>query len=326
MAAIEAAKTDFTLGAVEKKLRQKGWQVNVQPLFQQLLAAGLTLGSDGQPSRPDSALERSMVRIFSLPLHGLEPLFAALDGRAAWLGAIWFMSAAISLGWSVAQHATAFETWSGPGWLEGVLLLGLSFAMHECAHAAIAASFGLRPRCIEGGFYLGFLPTFYLRIGGLYRLPPRQRVAVWIAGSAINILTGLLCNVTAQSFPAMSWLSHLAFLNFSIGVFNLVPLLPTDGYFILSTLVGQTNLRSRGWEALRRWRPGSAGTSDWALTYGVGAALGAAWLLGSRFWTLWRDFAANPVRAALQAAAIIVLLFFAWWRAHRLSLGAKSCE
>jgi len=43
-----------------------------------------------------------------------------------------------------------------------------------------------------------------------------------------------------------------ATINWLLAVFNLMPLLPTDGYFMLCTLVKDSNVRVRAWSWVRR--------------------------------------------------------------------------
>jgi Zn-dependent protease len=72
---------------------------------------------------------------------------------------------------------------------------------------------------------------------------------------------------------------NLAISNAFIAVWNLLPLLPTDGYFIFSVLVRRHNIRPNAFRALTSWRQGRQKTNVWFLIYGI-ASLGLiVWLV-----------------------------------------------
>jgi Zn-dependent protease len=162
------------------------------------------------------------------------------------------------------------------------------------------------PRKFEVGFYLGFLPTFFLRVGGLYTLPPWRRVAVWAAGSAGNFVlaTGAAVAMT-YGFGMESFWARVLWLNVMLGLFNLVPFLPTDGYFIASTLTRSPNLRRRAWASLRSFREGGERPSFMLWVYVGGTSVIVMALFLSRMIWIIRGFAVNPTYSTVRLALIL---------------------
>jgi Zn-dependent protease len=68
-------------------------------------------------------------------------------------------------------------------------------------------------------------------------------------------------SVFRLSLTWQQYFARLALANLIVAVSNLFPFLPTDGYFILSTLFRQPNIRARAWrefkEVIRFRRPTS---------------------------------------------------------------------
>jgi Zn-dependent protease len=135
-----------------------------------------------------------------------------------------------------------------------------SFFFHELSHGLAATYFGLIPRKLCFGLYLGYLPMVYLRIGGTYTLPEWQRIVVWFAGVWWNFTFGSICALLLRihSFPPGT--AHVIFVaivaNYWLGIVNLYPFMPTDGYFITATLAKGVNFRSNAWREIGRWLKG----------------------------------------------------------------------
>jgi Zn-dependent protease len=139
-------------------------------------------------------------------------------------------------------------------------LLFCSFFCHEIAHGVAATYFGLVPRRLCFGLYLGYLPMIYLRIGGTYTLPEWQRAVVWAAGIWWNFTFASACALMFSFSPETAHLIFVAIVaNCWMGVVNLFPFLPTDGYYILLTLTKGVNIRSDAWRELGRWLHGKPG-------------------------------------------------------------------
>lgn len=141
--------------------------------------------------------------------------------------------------------------------LLGYLVLFLSgpflTLVHELSHAITASYYGASPRHIKVALYFG-LPAFYTDIAGIYTLKPNDRIKVWLAGSYSNLV------IACIMFILYRWLSPVSqpevgqiLMKFALGsllsiVGNFSPWMPTDGYFILSTLMKQANIRTRAFQ------------------------------------------------------------------------------
>lgn len=158
---------------------------------------------------------------------------AGIDVRVHWT--FWFL-----LAWIFVSHVL-----EGHGLLlaaEGVALNVTIFAcvvLHELGHALVARRFGVRTRDI----------TLY-PIGGvarLERIPRRPAEELWIAlaGPAVSFaLAGVLLLAIGgppapQDMPIVggSFLGKVTYVNFGIGLFNLVPAFPLDGGRVLRALL-----------------------------------------------------------------------------------------
>lgn len=104
---------------------------------------------------------------------------------------------------------------------------------HELAHCLAALSYGIRTRDITL-FILGGVA----RIDGIERMTPRQEFFVTVAGPLSNLVPAILMvlfglvQVPAENEP-MTLLTHICFINFLLGIFNLLPAFPMDGGRIL---------------------------------------------------------------------------------------------
>lgn len=136
------------------------------------------------------------------------------------------------------------------GYLVMLLIAPFLTLVHEFSHAFTAAAYGAIARHIKVALYVGLLPVFYTEIAGMYTLKPADRIKVWAAGCYSNICIGSVILLTYRLLPSdTSPIIRQVMLKVALGSFltvvsNLFPLMPTDGYFILSTLFKQINLRT----------------------------------------------------------------------------------
>ena len=113
--------------------------------------------------------------------------------------------------------------------------------------------------------YLAVIPVFVIRIPGIYLITPSKRIRVWAAGMwgslALAAMAALALRFADVPLPWQQLLARVAIANAFVAAANLIPFLPTDGYFIFSTVFRQANLRQRAWrefkELLRFGRMGS---------------------------------------------------------------------
>lgn len=121
----------------------------------------------------------------------------------------------------------------------------ISLILHELAHALTCKHFGRKVRAMGLILYYG-CPTFFTDVSDSWMLPRNKRIAVAAAGVAANALAGAVCGVLV--YFTGSDLLHRFFLvgaavNFMALLFNLIPFLKLDGYYILSDYLDRPNLR-----------------------------------------------------------------------------------
>lgn len=169
--------------------------------------------------------------------------------------------ASFRLEYSSTQNLLAVQNSYTAGFLILVLIGPLLTFIHEFAHAFTAVVYGAQPRHLKAAMYLG-LPTFYTEIAGMYTLKPQDRIKVWAAGCYGNLCFGSAMLLLYRLLPpdASPALGQIV-LKVSLGslfaiIGNLFPLLPTDGYFIVSTLIKRVNLRTNAFQEFLNWLRG----------------------------------------------------------------------
>ncbi len=133
-----------------------------------------------------------------------------------------------------------------------LIIMGISMFIHEISHGVVAYKYGLIPKQLVISLYLCITPIVYLKIPGIYTVNPKTRIKIWSAGIVSNLflasLSIIIYNIMGQ-FGASEIISKLFLLSFYVNfvliISNLFPLLPLDGYFILSTLMKKPNLRKQ---------------------------------------------------------------------------------
>ena len=165
----------------------------------------------------------------------------------------------------------------------GVLLV------HELGHAAAAWRAGARNVSVGAGWYVLF-PVAYADLSEIWRYPARQRALIDIAGVLLQSATVLvlMCGYLATGHALLLASATAASLS---TLWNLNPLLRLDGYWLLSDLLGSSNLRGDARDALKcRWNR----------------------IAPARFRLPAREPDLSPVVAfSLAAYALVSMLFFA---------------
>lgn len=230
-------------------------KLDVASLYKKVAENGLVEGVD-QKDIKKGGIERFSVKLFDI---SATRLFDALEPFANFIssGFIIFSLLIIAIGTTITikDYHLFTELLASRGSLYHSLLyfglIFLSFAFHEIAHAIAALRYKLKPKKFEVSLYLGFIPMFFLRIPGLYTISPKQRLVVWSAGIFWNFLFASLCALCIKFLdlpPAVTHVLHSVVLaNYTIGIFNLFPFLPTDGYFLISTMLRKYNMRAHAW-------------------------------------------------------------------------------
>ncbi|MHC6198659.1 zinc metalloprotease [Elizabethkingia miricola] len=129
-------------------------------------------------------------------------------------------------------------------------IMAFSVFFHEFGHATAAYHFGAKHGGIGGGFYLYYMPILYANVTDVWRLKRYERIIVNCAGVYFELifyiflsLIGLLLNNFTIQF--------LAFFILFKSLYNLIPFLRADGYWILSDLFNKPNLSSHAFNNLK---------------------------------------------------------------------------
>ncbi len=150
----------------------------------------------------------------------------------------WFLIAFLIVFSLSGQFATVHRDWS-PGVVWGTailtaLLFFICIVLHELGHSVVAQSRGIR------------VPSIVLfALGGVSQMEresPDAKTEFWmaLAGPLVSFVLGLLCLGSAHAMgwagptssaasPLVAMLGWLAYINFMLGAFNLVPAYPLDG-------------------------------------------------------------------------------------------------
>jgi hypothetical protein len=290
-----------------------GWKFDAAGLYAKLADAGLAAGTQYA-----SDLNRVSVTWLEARIGRLFPAWRW------WALLCHVLTAAMLLtvvGAAVVWFSAPLKPVSGwnPTWLEFVvaMLAGtlISIFIHEAGHALAACAEGLTPARMRILGYLGVIPYVMLSIPGLYTVRPAARLRVWIAGPFASFSLAAFCYLASgwDSLPLILriWLGHMTLANIMVGVWNCCPLLPTDGYFIVSTLLKQTNWRLRSWRELSGWVRHRRRPQAVLLVYAIGSSSALALL------------AAHSIRRILEftnfslpgyALVLLLILFFVYKR------------
>lgn len=116
----------------------------------------------------------------------------------------------------------------------------LSVTFHEFGHVTATEFFGAKQDGIGGGFYL-FSPVYFADVTDIWKLKPKQRVIVNLAGIYFELIICSLYIIIGLLFQTklLIILSTVIFLR---TLLNLNPFLRSDGYWILTDTIGIANL------------------------------------------------------------------------------------
>lgn len=144
--------------------------------------------------------------------------------------------------------------------LAGYFAIGVGFLLttcvHELSHGAVLTAFGGRPTRM-GVMLFYFTPAFFCDVTDGWRLPRRsQRVAVALAGIAVQAVVGSLAALAALAPVApevRQTLIVFAVLTYVACVMNLLPFIKLDGYLALMSHLDIPHLREKAMADARSW-------------------------------------------------------------------------
>jgi len=133
-----------------------------------------------------------------------------------------------------------------------VFILPITFIgifIHELGHAAAAKHYGINSRGIGFGFYL-FSPVFFADVTKAWRLNPKQRVVIDLAGIYFELIyiSFLLFIFLITKEVNFLLVSFILFVDI---IYNLDPFLRTDGYWVVSDGLKIPNLRKQSLDKLK---------------------------------------------------------------------------
>ncbi len=155
----------------------------------------------------------------------------------------WFLIFAL-LTWSLATSyfPSEFKDWPVTQyWIVGavtVILMFGSVLLHELGHSVVALHYKIPVRSI----------TLFI-FGGVAQIgaePPSAIAEFWIAiagpitSFALAILFGLLQPVVSALAPLLALAKYLAYINGTLGLFNLIPGFPLDGGRVFRAIIWGT--------------------------------------------------------------------------------------
>jgi putative peptide zinc metalloprotease protein len=133
--------------------------------------------------------------------------------------------------------------------LGALLLLLLSSFVHELGHASACRYFGIRHGGVGFGLYLTF-PVFYTDVSETWKLKRKERLIVNMAGVYFQLI--LLIPFLFIYFITYNHIIKWFLVTVNIGLLvTLNPFFKFDGYWIISDLLGVSNLRKKSGELLR---------------------------------------------------------------------------
>ncbi|KHL92271.1 hypothetical protein QW71_30200 [Paenibacillus sp. IHB B 3415] len=129
----------------------------------------------------------------------------------------------------------------------------ISVLLHEISHAVAAKKYGLIPKQMKITLYLYLNPMAYILTNGIYTLERKKRAFIWVAGILCNFMIFAAAAI-GQYFSEgtlHSLFLVICYSNLGLIVTNLIPFLPLDGYFLLTTLLKFPNLRKKSFSGIK---------------------------------------------------------------------------
>lgn len=121
------------------------------------------------------------------------------------------------------------------------LLTFISIIFHELGHATAAHYYKAKHGGIGFGFFVYFIPVFFADVTDVWRLNKWKRIVVNSAGVYFEVIFCIILSMIG--FSAKNQIIEILALVISgKALYNLLPFLRADGYWILSDLFNKPNL------------------------------------------------------------------------------------
>jgi putative peptide zinc metalloprotease protein len=233
---------------------------------ERLRPLGVLAGSDETSSKLKRAdpLLALKFRFPLLPGRAVQALAAHL--RPMFLPTVIALEAGLALAFAVWMFfihgigAALVELVYHPSFIliaAGLAVLAAMF--HEIGHATACRYGGAEPGVVGAGVYF-IWPVFYTRVTDSYRLDRRGRLRTDLGGIYFNLVFLVVLGEVyfLTGFEPLIAAGALQFLQI---LYQLLPFLRFDGYYILSDLTGVPDLLSRVRPTVTSLRPGRQGTN-----------------------------------------------------------------
>ncbi|MFC4943150.1 PqqD family peptide modification chaperone [Pseudonocardia sp. GCM10023141] len=306
--------------------------------------AGLVDGLPGRQAalsgwrRVGAFVVQNLIRV-QLSIKGLDPLVGRAYQAFAWrfftptaVLALWALIVGGIYAFAESSHHQQLFDLAGAGPVGGATVLAgylVATALHESAHAFAVKSYGRRVD--RGGFMLMMgMPFAFVDTSDMWFGTPYSRIVVALSGplTTAGIAGAASIAATTVPDPRIAGVCYtLAFGLFTNTVYNLVPLLPLDGYQALADALRTPRLREEArayfgqglWRDITtRTRPGPkqiglavfAAASAICLYAGLGLAI-VAW--NSRLGQFFAALVPQPWLTVAVTAGLALLLFPVWY-------------
>ena len=247
LAHVDGKRTIEQIAAgVSAKAFRKVTPDNVSELLKKLVPLGLLADAQGNiAATPRETAARSPMQL-QLKMAVLPAgLVNAITGLFAWLYLPPVLIAVLAASllahaWLYVAHGvgrSVHDVMYSPGLV--LLLIGafvLSAAFHETGHAAGLRYGGGKVRAMGVGLYLIY-PVFYTDISDAYRLGRGARLRTSLGGFYFNLIFSLGVLALYAATRAEFLLLVMALIDLEI-VYQMLPFVRMDGYWILADLTG----------------------------------------------------------------------------------------
>lgn len=130
-----------------------------------------------------------------------------------------------------------------------IIFLSISTAFHEFAHAVTCVKYGGKVSSM-GLMLFYFVPCFYCDVSSVYKFNNRKhRAVVAFAGIMINLFLGSVAMIIALVYAYFGILKmtlfYMSISTICVAIYNLIPFVKMDGYWILQALTGMDNLMDK---------------------------------------------------------------------------------
>jgi putative peptide zinc metalloprotease protein len=229
---------------IEKRLRPLGVLAARDGSSPKLRKADPLLALKFRAALVPESVVRGITTLFR-PLFWPPMIVAMLAGLAA-------LDAWLFLEHGVAQSAR--DLTYNPVLLVMVFgMVAVSAAFHECGHATACRYGGAKPGVMGAGIYIVW-PAFYTDVTDAYRLGKGGRLRTDLGGVYFNVIFSL---ATAGLYFATSFepLLVIIVIQHTQVIYQFMPFLRLDGYYIISDLTGVPDMFARIKPVLRSMIP-----------------------------------------------------------------------